>query len=227
MSTPLVSAIMPVYNAEEFLDAAIASALDQNYEPFEIVACDDGSSDRSPAILAAYPELQVLRQDNQGPSAARNAAIAASQGEFVAMFDADDVWPPNRVTLQARYLVEHPQVGCVLGRQRWINPPPWVRRDAVYGELDGIPLVSAMYRRTALEAVSSFATDFKHSEDMDLLVRLRAAGIEIAILPEVVVYRRFHGGNLTANTPEVSPLLRSLRQKLAAERSTSTEAGRE
>jgi glycosyltransferase involved in cell wall biosynthesis len=224
MSMPLVSAIMPVYNAAEFLEDAIASALAQDYEPFEIVACDDGSTDRSLEILMSHPEVRVLRQENQGPAAARNAAIAASSGEYVAMFDADDTWPTNRITIQATHLREHPEVGCVLGRQEWIDPPPWLRPDAVYGELDGIPLVSAMYRRSAIEAVGLFDKTFRHSEDMDLLFRLRGQGSEIGILPELVVYRRFHGGNLTAQTPEASPLLRSLRQKLAAERTSAKEA---
>jgi glycosyltransferase involved in cell wall biosynthesis len=224
MSRPLVSAIMPVYNGEAFLQAALDSLLAQDYDPFEIVVCDDGSTDRTPAILAGVPGIRVLRQENRGAAAARNASIAASSGEFVATFDADDTWPANRLTLQAVYLIDHPEMGCVLGRQEWIDPPPWLGRDAVYGDLDGIPLLSAMFRRTALDAVGSFDTSFSHSEDMDLLVRLRAKGIGIGLLPETVLHRRFHGSNLTAKPPETQPLLRSLRQKLAAERSRADDA---
>jgi len=215
---PLVSAIMPAFQAEAFLEQAIASLLAQEYEPFEVVVCDDGSTDRTPEILAAHPELRVIRQENAGPAAASNAAVAASRGELLALFDADDLWPPTRLRAQAGYLADHPDVACVLGRQEWINPPPWLTRDPVYGDLDGIPLVSAMIRRSAFEAVGGFDESFSHGEDMDLLFRLREHGFRIEVLPEVVVYRRFHGGNLIASEPDTSPLLRSVRQKLARER---------
>jgi cellulose synthase/poly-beta-1,6-N-acetylglucosamine synthase-like glycosyltransferase len=150
-------------------------------------------------------------------------AIAASHGEFVATFDADDLWPPNRLSQQATYLMNHPEAGCVLGRQEWINPPPWLGRDAVYGDLDGVPLLSAMFRRSVLDEIGGFDTSFRHSEDMDLLVRLRERGVGIAILQEIVLHRRFTGSNLTATPPATQPLLRSLRQKLERERMTADE----
>jgi glycosyltransferase involved in cell wall biosynthesis len=218
MSRPLVTAFMPVYNAEKFLVPALESLLEQDYEPVEIVVCDDGSTDGTPEILRAYPSIKTIRQPNRGPAAARNAAVAASSGEFLAAFDGDDLWPPNRLTLQATFLGEHPDVGCVLGRQEWMNPPPWLGRDPVYGDLDGIPILSAMFRRGAFEAVGGFDESFRHSEDMDLLVRMREQGIRIEVLPEIVLYRRFHGEQLTANAPDTPPLLRSLRAKLERER---------
>jgi alpha-1,6-rhamnosyltransferase len=186
--------------------------------------CDDGSTDRTPEILAAHPELRTIRQPNAGPAAARNAAVGASCGELLAFFDADDLWPPTRLTAEAGYLAAHADVGCVLGRQEWIDPPPWFTRDAVYGELDGIPLVSAMVRRSCFEAVGGFDESFTHGEDMDLMFRLRAHGIRIEILPDVVVFRRFHGGNLSVSAPSTSPLLRSLRQKLERERAAGKAA---
>jgi glycosyltransferase involved in cell wall biosynthesis len=209
---------MPVFNAEEFLESALDSLLAQDYDPFEVVVCDDGSTDRTAEILAAYPTIRTIRQENSGPAAARNAAVAASCGDLVAFFDADDLWPANRLALQAEYLEEHPDVGCVMGRQEWMNPPAWLGRDAVYGDLDGIPLLSAMLRRNVFDQVGGFDTTFMHSEDMDLLFRLRESGVGIEILPEVVLFRRFHGENLTASPPSTSPLLRSLRQKLDRER---------
>jgi glycosyltransferase involved in cell wall biosynthesis len=221
---PLVSVIMPAYQAEAFLEEAITSVLAQDYDPFEVVVCDDGSTDRTPEILAAHPQLRTIRQPNSGVAAASNAAIAASKGELLALFDADDEWPPTRLAIQAGYLVAHPDVGCVLGRQEWMNPPPWLTRDPVYGELDGIPLVSAMFRRSAVEAVGGFDESFTHSEDMDLMFRLREHGIRIEILPDVLVYRRFHGSNLIAKAPETSPLLRSLRQKLERERARQEDS---
>lgn len=218
---PLVSVIVAAYQAEAFLEDAIASILAQDYAPFEVVVCDDGSTDRTPEILAAHPELHTIRQANAGAAAARNAAVAASSGELLAIFDADDLWPPTRLSVQAGYLLEHREVGCVLGRQEWIDPPPWLTRDAVYGDLDGIPILSAMLRRSAFEELGGFDESFTHSEDMDLLFRLRENGIQIEVLPDIVMFRRYHGENLTGSAPSTSPLLRSLRQKLERERTAS------
>jgi glycosyltransferase involved in cell wall biosynthesis len=221
MTRPIVSAIMPVYNGEEFLEAALRSVFSQDYDPFEVVVCDDGSTDRTAEILAAFPEVKVVRQDRGGAAAARNAAVAASGGELVAFFDADDLWPPNRLSLQVQHLADHPGVACVLGRQEWMNPPPWLTRDAVYGDLDGIPLLSAMIRRSVFDELGGFDPSFRVAEDTDLLIRMRERGIEFAILPDIILYRRFHGANLTADHSSPSPLLRSLRQKLERERGSS------
>ena len=221
---PLVSVIMAAFEAEEFLEEAVESVLAQDYAPFEVVVCDDGSTDRTPEILASHRDLHVIRQPNSGAAAARNAAVAASSGELLAIFDSDDLWPPTRLAVQVEYLVQHPEVGCVLGRQEWINPPPWLTRDSVYDELDGIPLLSAMLRRSAFEAIGGFDESFTHSEDMDLLFRLREHGIAIEVLPDVVMFRRFHGANLSGSAPETSPLLRSLRQKLERERAAGEGA---
>lgn len=221
MPGPSVSAIIPVYNGERFLATALESVLAQDYAPFEVVVCDDGSTDSTPELLASYPTLTVVRQENLGAAAARNAAVAASAGELVAFFDADDEWPANRLTLQARYLVEHPEAGCVLGRQEWLNPPPWLTRDARFGDLDGIPLLSAMIRRSVFDDLGGFDPTFRVAEDTDLLIRMRERGIDIAILPEIILYRRFHGANLTAERSSPSALVRSLRQKLERERDSS------
>lgn len=220
MTPQLVSAIMPVYNAERFLEESLESLLAQDYQPFEVIACDDGSTDGSGEILRRHASITVLTQPNGGAAAARNAAANAANGELFAFFDADDRWPANRLTLQASFLQEHRDVGCVLGRQEWMNPPPGLTRDVVHGDLDGIPLLSAMIRREAFERVGGFDTSFTHSEDMDLLFRLREQDIRIEVLPEIVLFRRFHGANLTAAPPTTSPLLRSLRQKLERERLT-------
>ena len=222
---PLVTAFMPVFDAEAFLEASLASLLAQDYEPYEVVVCDDGSTDRTPEILRSYPTIRTVRQENRGRAAACNAAIAASKGELLTSFDGDDLWPANRLTLQATYLVEHPHVGCVLGRQEWLNPPPWLGRDPVFGDLDGVPIGSAMFRRSVFDAVGGYDEAFRHSEDMDFLVRMRGSGVEIAILPDVVLHRRFHGGQMTASPPEMPPLLRSLRQKVERDRAAAEDEG--
>lgn len=222
---PLVSGFMPAYNAEEFLVEAVETMLAQDYPNFECVVVDDGSTDSTPEILARYADrLTIVRQENQGRSGACNTAISRCRGEFLTAFDADDRYPAERVSLQARHLIEHPDVGCVLGRQEWMNPPPWLGRDERFGDLDGIPIGSGMYRREVVEQLGLYDPRFLHGEDMDLMVRMRENGVRFEILPEIVWFRRYHGGQMTAagNAPEVSPLLRSLRAKLERERAAAS-----
>ena len=139
---PLVSVVIPVYNAEEFVAEALDSVFAQDYEPLEVIAVDDGSSDGSAQIVASYAEVRFFRQENREASAARNVGITAANGEFVAFVDADDVVPPNKLSLQIGYLLEHPDVVCVLGRQHWMTVPDGLANDVVWGDPDGIPIMS-------------------------------------------------------------------------------------
>jgi glycosyltransferase involved in cell wall biosynthesis len=216
-SSPAVDFIIPVYNAAEFLGAALESVLAQGYEPVRIIVVDDGSTDESAAVAEASPGVLVIRQENQGPAAARNTGLAAAEAPYIALHDADDLLPPNKLRIQIGYLEEHPEVACVLGRQQWIDPPPWLPRDMLYGELGGIPLPSAVFRAAVLNQLGGFDPSFRTGEDMDLLFRLREAGHGIVVLPDVLLYRRYHGTNLSVVTSPENRL-RSLRAKLERER---------
>lgn len=215
---PRVSVIMAAYNAEEYIGPALESLLAQDWESFEVIVLDDGSTDRTAEIAKSFGRVQYVWQENSGPSAARNAALAHSTGALIANFDSDDLLPPSRLRLQATYLEEHAAVGCVFGRQEWLNPPPWLARDNVYGEIDGIPLSSAMFRRKVLLDLGGYDTSFIRGEDMDVLIRMRELGIQYAVLPDTVLYRRFHETSLTGGRSFHNPLLRSLRAKLERER---------
>lgn len=217
--SPLVSVIIPAYNAAAHLREALESVFAQDWRPFEVVLVDDGSGDETGAIAQSFPDVRYIPQENAGASAARNTALAASVGDFVANFDADDVLPANRLSLQATYLVQHSEIGCVLGRQEWINPPEWFTRDSVYGDVDGIPLSSAMFRRDVLLSLGGYDTAFSVGEDTDVLIRMRERGIEYAILPEIVLFRRYHDGSAAARNPHAQ-LIQSLRAKLDRQRTT-------
>jgi glycosyltransferase involved in cell wall biosynthesis len=210
---PLVSVVMAAYNAEEYVRQALESVLAQDWRPLEVVVVDDGSTDRTAEIVRSF-DVEYVHQANAGPAAARNAAVARAHGRFIANCDSDDLLPPTRVGLQVRHLLEHPDVGCVFGRQEWLNPPPWLGRDAVYGDLDGIPLSSAMFRREVFEALGGYDGRFEPSEDMDLVIRMREQGIRYSVLPDVVLHRRHHESSLTAAGVPQQPLLQSLRAKL-------------
>jgi glycosyltransferase involved in cell wall biosynthesis len=214
---PLVSVIMAAYNAEAYIREALESALAQDWSPFEVVVVDDGSQDSTGDIVRSFPEVRYVRQENAGPSAARNTAVAHARGELIANFDSDDLLPRTRLRLQAEFLTGHPEVGAVFGRQEWLNAPSWMTRDAVYGDIDGIPLSSAMFRRNVLLDLGGYDQSFTHGEDMDLLVRMRERGVGYHVLSEVVLFRRFLETSLTGGRSPHTPLLRSLRAKLERE----------
>jgi len=225
MPDPLVTVITAAYNGERFLREALASVFTQDFDSFEVVFVDDGSDDGTAPIARAFP-LRYVYQPNQGLSAARNTGLGLARGRFIAFLDADDWLPPTKLTVQARYLLEHPRVGCVLGRQEWIVEdgvqPPNLPRDPIFGQAGGIQLVSAMIRRDVLEELGGFDPTYRYAEDRDLFVRLREHDVKIVVLPEVVLHKRLHGSNMTLNQPESHPLLRSLREKLGRERSTGS-----
>jgi glycosyltransferase involved in cell wall biosynthesis len=223
---PLVSVVMAACNAAEHIGAALESAFAQDWRPLEVVVVDDGSTDGTAEVVRAFPEVVYVRQENQGPSAARNAAVARSQGEFLANLDSDDLLPRTRVTVQARYLLDHPEVGAVFGRQEWLNAPSWMARDSVYGDVDGIPLSSVMFRREVFLELGGYDPSFVHGEDMDLVVRMRERGLEYAVLPDLVLYRRYDEASLTGGLAPREPLLRSLHAKLARARQEQEESAR-
>src|SRR5690606_17299195 len=99
---PLVSLVIPAYNAAAYIQRCLDSALHQDYPNIEIIVIDDGSTDSTSEILKGYgsqPGLVVTRMDNAGPSAARNAGIDRAKGEFLCFLDADDFVSPNYVSM--------------------------------------------------------------------------------------------------------------------------------
>jgi len=133
---PLVSVITIFHNEERFLAEAIESVLAQTYPRWELMLCDDGSSDGSPAIArqfaTEYPDriryLHHPGHTNHGMSATRNLGLAHAEGEFVAFLDGDDAWVPEKLTHQVFLLQQHPEAGAVYGRLHVWHA--WTRREA-------------------------------------------------------------------------------------------------
>ncbi|HWQ83752.1 MAG TPA: glycosyltransferase family A protein, partial [Anaerolineales bacterium] len=106
----LISIMMPVYNAEKFIEQAIESVLAQTYPNFELIIVNDGSTDRTPELAVKYsdPRIRVIHQSNGGESIARNTALRHMHGEYVAFLDADDMFLERHIELGIAYLNAHP-----------------------------------------------------------------------------------------------------------------------
>jgi glycosyltransferase involved in cell wall biosynthesis len=110
-----VSVIIPLYNKASFVERSLQSALRQTYTDFELIVVDDGSTDGGHEVVEQCVDtrVQLIRQDNAGPGAARNRGLAAASGEFAAFLDADDEWLPSFLEKSLACLEQHPDAACV------------------------------------------------------------------------------------------------------------------
>lgn len=120
---PLVSVIMPAYNSAEFIEASVKSVLDQNYTNWELLVVDDASTDDTPNILQKFSEREkrirlIRNESNQGPGISRNKGIKAAQGDFIAFLDADDLWKPEKLEKQLKFMQENQVEVCYSSYER-------------------------------------------------------------------------------------------------------------
>ena len=218
-AVPRVSVIMPCYNYAQYVAEAVRSVLQQDYADFELIIINDGSTDNSLEVIqqavqnhqlsSRVKRVEVVDQPNQGVSAALNAGIAQARGEFVATFDADDRMPLQRLRLQAEYLVQHSQVGCVGGRAQPIDrhgqmlAPKKIRTAVSYYDFPRVLSEAfvvggslALFRRSALVQVGGYDSSIR-VQDFQITLKLAHAGYRIDILPDIVNYYRRHPDSLS------------------------------
>ena len=218
MTQPLVSVIVPVHDGAQFLGDALRSALDQRYEPVEVIVVDDASSDASHDVARSFPGVRTVRLTVQhGPAGARNAGIEAAEGEYIAFLDADDVMRPDRLAVQVGHLLRNPRVGAVLVKQDvflgpGVEPPSWLKANPEMLGDGGFLPISVVLSAELLRRIGGFDPAYRMSEDMELLFRLQRSGVVVDKLEDVLVGRRIHGANLTYQTgPMQRYLLRAVR----------------
>ncbi len=121
-NAPHISVIIPTFNRAWSLARAIDSVLAQTLAPKEIIVVDDGSTDRTAQVLAAYGDrIQILTRQNAGVSSARNAGIRHSTGDWVALLDSDDEWKPEKLACQAAFFHAHPEAMICQTQEIWIR----------------------------------------------------------------------------------------------------------
>ena len=216
MSRPLVSVIVPTYNCGRFIGAAIESVLgDQAYEPLEIIAVDDGSSDDTVQVLRGFGDrVRVFTQANRGPAAARNHAVRESRGEYLAFLDGDDLWLPGQPTVLMNYIDAHPETKVAYGDWAVWHPEadgsfaplatPAVRDDPavdpqgsgwVYSQLlfdSIIHIIAAVIHRSVYDAVQGFDESLRTGSDYDFWIKVGHAFPVVKLDRPVAVYRQNH-----------------------------------
>jgi glycosyltransferase involved in cell wall biosynthesis len=223
-SSPRVSVVMPVHNAEETVEEAVRSLLQQTYADLEILVVDDGSTDRSCAVIETLrdPRIRLVRQQHGGICLARNRGCAEAKGVYLAVLDSDDIAQEHRIAAQVEYLDRHADVGLVGTHarfidddgQEWFFMPPVDSRALRRYLLWDNPFVhsSVMFRRQVLGASGGYTPGIVANEDYRLWIQV-ARSWELGMIPEVLVTYRVR----RASASRAANRRRALRGRLAAQ----------
>lgn len=220
MSNPLVSIILPVKNGEKFLSLALESVLEQDYHPIEIIVVDGHSSDGSVAIARSYPLVRLFSQSGHGLANAWNEGVDAATGEFIAFLSHDDQWAPNKLHLQVRYLMEHPEIQFT---NTWFNfflhpncsIPAGFRENLLAGPQVSRLMESLVARKSIFRLVGKFDTRYAVAPDMDWFARINDRGVPMAFIREVLLHKGVHDHNTSSNVLiNNQNLLQALRESI-------------
>jgi glycosyltransferase involved in cell wall biosynthesis len=205
-----VAVVISTYNHAHFLAEALDSVMAQTRPVDEIVVIDDGSQDDPAAVVARYPQVRLIRQENAGLSAARNRGLAAIKTDCVTFLDADDILAPAAIADNVALLVQHPEAAFVYGaydridiaRRRFSGPHfrP-VPSGAANAMLVGNPVAmhaTVLYDVARLREVGGFDSTLRSCEDYDAYIRL-ARRHPVFCHPELAASYRIHGSNMSAD----------------------------
>jgi len=210
-----VSVVIPVYNGEAFLAEAVQSVLDQTHRDFELIVVDDGSTDRSGAILDGFakidPRVRVIHQANVGGARARNRALAEARTDWVFSLDHDDAMLPDRIERQLAFLARHPDVKVFASRAYYINKDGRIigntklepfttraqlERYVASGGVVGLNHSSIAMHRPTILAVGGYRPAFQGAEDIDLWNRVLDAGHLVLQQEDILTKYRIHEGSV-------------------------------
>lgn len=211
LAAPTVSVVITVYNEEpRHLAEAIDSVQAQTVAASETIIVEDGALRDYRALYESYPDLHVVRQDNQGLAAARNTGLHAASSEFILFLDGDDRMSPESLAANLRRLASRPGAIMSFGRYRVIDGDGRHKLRPTMAPLNGDQYATmlagncigmhatVLYRRDALLSAGGFDPAFRACEDYELYLRLARLG-PILWGPEIIADYRFHGSNMSGN----------------------------
>lgn len=212
---PLVSVIIPAYNMAEYIGETIASVLEQTFTDYEIIVVNDGSPDtvQLERVLTPYRDRIIyIKQANRGCSGARNAAIQAARGRYIALLDADDVWEPDYLQLQVGILESDPGIDVLypdarifgdshLAGKTFMEVMPSrgeVTFEALITERCKV-MISVTAKRETIVRAGMFDERLRSAEDFDMWLRILQQGGRIHYHRKVLVHYRRHRACLSAD----------------------------
>ncbi len=220
LNQPLISVIIPAYNAETFLAKTLESVLSQTYQNIEILVVDDGSTDKTAEIVKSFARkdnrISLLQQSNAGVAAARNLAIEKSRGEYIAPIDADDIWYPQNLEKQVKCLNSSaPSVGIVYSWSVDINEQDLLTGGFYNSTIEGEVYTALVYkyfignasssliRRICFEKIGGYncklkAENAQGCEDWELHLRI-AENYQFKVVSEYLVGYRQITSSMSCN----------------------------
>ncbi len=198
----LVSVVIPCYDREKYIEAAIDSVLAQEYHPLEIIIVDDGSRDSSIEIIERFGSaVTLIRQENAGAAAARNTGVRNSLGTFLSFLDSDDLWTDDKLAKQLDVMTRQPEIDLAFAHaEEFISPE---LADDVANTIrcrEGVMPArlpsTILIRREAFLKVGFFDETLTIGEGIDWVARANDAGIRSVVLPDVLLRRRLHETNI-------------------------------
>lgn len=207
----LISVLMPVYNCDEYAQAAVDSILNQTFQDFEFIIIDDGSNDRTAEIVKAAatrdPRIKVISRENRGIVPSLNEALEVATGELIARMDGDDISLPDRFRRQVDYLRKHPDCGLVGTQIMFMDPDgrpiapmpnPVDHEGIVQTMLEGNESVShptVLFRAGVARSIGGYSNQYKHAEDIDFFLRM-AEATKVANMPDLLLHYRQHAKSI-------------------------------
>ena len=227
--SPLISVVVPAYNAQDTLRDTLRSAAAGIYRNIEIIVVDDGSTDRTFSIaeeLAGRDQrIRILQRDNGGLSAALNDGFAAAQGDYIARLDADDLWHPAKLERQVETAVRNPELAFIYTFARYIDKtgrvihdapaqrfPRWALCRGIYESVIGGGS-SAMMKRSAVEKAGRLDESFRSWEDLLLQLAISSRH-PIGFVPERLLGYRVRPGSLSKDIDAMDRSWRAVRMRL-------------
>jgi glycosyltransferase involved in cell wall biosynthesis len=236
---PRVSVVIPTYNAAAMVKEAIESVLAQTYADFEVVVMDDGSTDDTESVVRQFGDrIRYFKQENRGVSAARNAGINKSLGDYVAFLDSDDLWLPDKLTEQIPLLEADPKLGLVycdwavmsgeaVLQSSYLEDLP-AASGYVFDELiqSGFILTSGVVlRRACLDDVGAFDKSLAIAQDYDLWLRISYRW-KVQLVDQRLFTKRSCNGSLSSNLKKTALERIALFQKTLKELQDMTPRSR-
>jgi glycosyltransferase involved in cell wall biosynthesis len=240
MSTPMVTILMPAYNAAVYIGEAIKSVLEQSFTDFELLVIDDGSADDTAGIVRKFADQRIiyLQQTHQGIAYALNRGLKEAKGKFIARFDADDVCMPNRLQKQVEFLTADDRYvlcGCDAeyisesGDHLFNFTCIGHSHEEIHSQLYVLcPFIhsSVMYRKEAVIAAGGYSLHAHNFEDYLLWVQLASYG-RYANLPEQLIRVRFNPASVTIDEKWRGYRFRQLKRKIILKGSITPDEGDE
>jgi len=207
-NNPLVSIIMPAYNAEKFISKSIESVLQQTYQNWELLVVNDGSKDNTSSVVSSFHDarIKLIEQVNGGVSKARNTGITNSTGEFIAFLDSDDLWLKDKLEIQVKYLMKNQNIVLSYGDYlSFIEDRKIIENKQLYPfkikdlkkrllVFNFIATLTVMVKSDVLKATGGFDTELFGPEDWDLWIKISQKGSIGYIKENLAMYREHEGG---------------------------------